>query len=59
MAMWEFPSSATPLFCRWGRGLGLVEPVLGKDSAVNVPNGAIGLLFYLLQGLLGKLGALG
>lgn len=46
-------------FCRWGRGLGLVEPVLGKDSAVNVPNGAIGLLFYLLQGLLGKLGALG
>ncbi|NXW68841.1 VKORL protein, partial [Hirundo rustica] len=37
---------------RWGRGLGLVEPVLGKDSAVNVPNGAIGLAFYLLQGLL-------
>ncbi|XP_062368401.1 vitamin K epoxide reductase complex subunit 1 [Cinclus cinclus] len=46
--------SCTRVFSsRWGRGLGLVEPVLGKDSAVNVPNGAIGLLFYLLQGLLG------
>ncbi|NXC52401.1 VKOR1 reductase, partial [Aleadryas rufinucha] len=47
--------SCTRVFSsRWGRGLGLVEPVLGKDSAVNVPNGAIGLLFYLLQGLLGN-----
>uniref|UniRef100_A0A8C3V1R6 vitamin-K-epoxide reductase (warfarin-sensitive) n=1 Tax=Catharus ustulatus TaxID=91951 RepID=A0A8C3V1R6_CATUS len=46
--------SCTRVFSsRWGRGLGLVEPVLGKDSAVNVPNGAVGLLFYLLQGLLG------
>ncbi|NXR72512.1 VKORL protein, partial [Pycnonotus jocosus] len=50
--------SCTRVFSsRWGRGLGLVEPVLGKDSAVNVPNGAIGLLFYLLQGLLGPCGA--
>ncbi|NXM91517.1 VKOR1 reductase, partial [Oenanthe oenanthe] len=46
--------SCTRVFSsRWGRGLGLVEPVLGRDSAVNVPNGAIGLVFYLLQGLLG------
>ncbi|XP_058716890.1 vitamin K epoxide reductase complex subunit 1 [Poecile atricapillus] len=46
--------SCTRVFSsRWGRGLGLVEPVLGKESALNVPNGAIGLLFYLLQGLLG------
>ncbi|XP_068033816.1 vitamin K epoxide reductase complex subunit 1-like [Anomalospiza imberbis] len=46
--------SCTRVFSsRWGRGLGLVEPVLGRDSALNVPNGAIGLLFYLLQGLLG------
>ncbi|NWT63287.1 VKORL protein, partial [Erythrocercus mccallii] len=44
-------------FCRWGRGLGLVEPVLGKDSALNVPNGAIGVVFYLLQGLLGTHGS--
>ncbi|XP_068855106.1 vitamin K epoxide reductase complex subunit 1 [Aphelocoma coerulescens] len=46
--------SCTRVFSsRWGRGLGLVEPVLGRDSALNVPNGAVGLLFYLLQGLLG------
>ncbi|KAM6226081.1 LOW QUALITY PROTEIN: vitamin K epoxide reductase complex subunit 1-like [Porphyrio hochstetteri] len=38
---------------RWGRGLGLVEVALGRDSAANVPNGAIGVAFYLLQGLLG------
>ncbi|XP_041575461.1 vitamin K epoxide reductase complex subunit 1 [Taeniopygia guttata] len=46
--------SCTRVFSsRWGRGLGLVEPVLGGASALNVPNGAIGLIFYLLQGLLG------
>uniref|UniRef100_A0A8V5GZ02 vitamin-K-epoxide reductase (warfarin-sensitive) n=1 Tax=Melopsittacus undulatus TaxID=13146 RepID=A0A8V5GZ02_MELUD len=39
---------------RWGRGLGLVEPLLGKDSVINLPNGALGLLFYGLQGILGK-----
>ncbi|XP_062485969.1 vitamin K epoxide reductase complex subunit 1 [Pezoporus occidentalis] len=38
---------------RWGRGLGLVEPLLGRDSAANVPNGAVGVGFYLLQGILG------
>ncbi|XP_027489576.1 vitamin K epoxide reductase complex subunit 1-like, partial [Corapipo altera] len=46
--------SCTRVFgSRWGRGLGLVEPVLGRDSPVNVPNGAVGVLFYLLQALLG------
>ncbi|KAM4637299.1 vitamin K epoxide reductase complex subunit 1-like [Amazona ochrocephala] len=46
--------SCTRVFAsRWGRGLGLVEPLLGRDSAANVPNGAIGVVFYLLQGLLG------
>ncbi|KAM6032673.1 vitamin K epoxide reductase complex subunit 1 [Theristicus caerulescens] len=46
--------SCTRVFAsRWGRGLGLVEPLLGADSAANAPNGAIGGLFYLLQGLLG------
>ncbi|XP_040399449.1 vitamin K epoxide reductase complex subunit 1-like protein 1 [Cygnus olor] len=46
--------SCTRVFAsRWGRGLGLVEGLLGRDSAANVPNSAIGLLFYLLQGLLG------
>ncbi|NXW52789.1 VKORL protein, partial [Nyctiprogne leucopyga] len=46
--------SCTRVFAsRWGRGLGLVEPLLGRDSVANVPNGAIGVVFYLLQGLLG------
>ncbi|XP_074787122.1 vitamin K epoxide reductase complex subunit 1-like protein 1 isoform X2 [Athene noctua] len=45
--------SCTRVFAsRWGRGLGLVEGLLGRDSVANVPNSAIGLLFYLLQGLL-------
>ncbi|XP_065511401.1 vitamin K epoxide reductase complex subunit 1 [Caloenas nicobarica] len=48
--------SCTRVFgSRWGRGLGLVEPLLGPDSVANVPNGAIGVAFYLLQGLLGPL----
>ncbi|KAM9258559.1 vitamin K epoxide reductase complex subunit 1 [Morus bassanus] len=47
-------ASCTRVFgSRWGRGLGLVEPLLGRDSVANVPNGAVGVLFYLLQGLLG------
>ncbi|XP_069630704.1 vitamin K epoxide reductase complex subunit 1 [Haliaeetus albicilla] len=46
--------SCTRVFAsRWGRGLGLVEVVAGRDSVANVPNGAIGVVFYLLQGLLG------
>ncbi|NXV98228.1 VKORL protein, partial [Calonectris borealis] len=44
---------------RWGRGLGLVEVLLGRDSVANVPNGAIGVVFYLLQGLLGRRGGRG
>ncbi|XP_064593742.1 vitamin K epoxide reductase complex subunit 1-like [Zonotrichia leucophrys gambelii] len=45
--------SCTRVFSsRWGRGLGLLEHLVGRDSALNVPNGAIGLLFYLLQGML-------
>ncbi|XP_063175317.1 vitamin K epoxide reductase complex subunit 1 [Chroicocephalus ridibundus] len=46
--------SCTRVFgSRWGRGLGLVELALGRDSPANVPNGAVGVVFYLLQGLLG------
>ncbi|XP_053909021.1 vitamin K epoxide reductase complex subunit 1 [Cuculus canorus] len=46
--------SCTRVFAsRWGRGLGLVEALLGRDSAANVPNGALGLLYYLLQGVMG------
>uniref|UniRef100_A0A669Q755 vitamin-K-epoxide reductase (warfarin-sensitive) n=1 Tax=Phasianus colchicus TaxID=9054 RepID=A0A669Q755_PHACC len=38
---------------RWGRGLGLLEAVVGRDSAINVPNSVIGIVFYSLQALLG------
>uniref|UniRef100_A0A803YRK0 vitamin-K-epoxide reductase (warfarin-sensitive) n=1 Tax=Meleagris gallopavo TaxID=9103 RepID=A0A803YRK0_MELGA len=37
----------------WGRGLGLLEAFVGRDSAINVPNSVIGIVFYSLQALLG------
>lgn len=30
----------------YGKGFGVVGKVLGKDSALNVPNGVFGLIFY-------------
>ncbi|XP_029468158.1 vitamin K epoxide reductase complex subunit 1-like protein 1 [Rhinatrema bivittatum] len=38
---------------RWGRGFGLLGSIFGKDSAVNQPNSVFGLIFYILQMLLG------
>lgn len=32
---------------KWGRGYGLVGPLLGEDSPLNLPNAAYGLLFYV------------
>ncbi|KAG5195254.1 hypothetical protein JEQ12_012543 [Ovis aries] len=40
---------------RWGRGFGLVEHVLGKDSVLNQSNSIFGCIFYTLQLLLGCL----
>ncbi|XP_008151015.2 vitamin K epoxide reductase complex subunit 1 isoform X1 [Eptesicus fuscus] len=40
---------------RWGRGFGLVEPVLGADSVFNQSNSIFGCIFYTLQLLLGCL----
>ncbi|XP_007948458.1 vitamin K epoxide reductase complex subunit 1 [Orycteropus afer afer] len=40
---------------RWGRGFGLVEPVLGPDSVLNQSNSIFGCIFYTLQLLLGCL----
>uniref|UniRef100_A0A4W2GYL5 vitamin-K-epoxide reductase (warfarin-sensitive) n=1 Tax=Bos indicus x Bos taurus TaxID=30522 RepID=A0A4W2GYL5_BOBOX len=40
---------------RWGRGFGLVEHVLGKDSILNQSNSIFGCIFYTLQLLLGCL----
>uniref|UniRef100_A0A8C4NKH0 vitamin-K-epoxide reductase (warfarin-sensitive) n=1 Tax=Eptatretus burgeri TaxID=7764 RepID=A0A8C4NKH0_EPTBU len=37
----------------WGRGFGLVEPLLGKDSMLNQPNSIFALPFFTLQLLLG------
>ena len=33
--------------------MGLLEAVVGRDSAINVPNSVIGIVFYSLQALLG------
>nr|XP_056721324.1 vitamin K epoxide reductase complex subunit 1-like protein 1 [Euleptes europaea] len=38
---------------RWGRGFGLLGSIFGKDSAINQPNSVFGLVFYVLQMLLG------
>ncbi|KAM6951356.1 vitamin K epoxide reductase complex subunit 1 [Aplochiton taeniatus] len=34
---------------RWGRGFGLVQFFVSKDSALNQPNSVLGILFYTLQ----------
>ncbi|KAJ8245862.1 hypothetical protein GJAV_G00261110 [Gymnothorax javanicus] len=38
---------------RWGRGFGLVELFVPKDSALNQPNSLLGIIFYTLQLALG------
>uniref|UniRef100_A0ACB8EDB1 Vitamin K epoxide reductase complex subunit 1-like protein 1 n=1 Tax=Sphaerodactylus townsendi TaxID=933632 RepID=A0ACB8EDB1_9SAUR len=38
---------------RWGRGFGLLGSIFGKDSVINQPNSVFGLVFYVLQMLLG------
>lgn len=45
---WAIPST------RWGRGFGLVEHVLGRDSILNQSNSIFGCIFYTLQLLLGE-----
>lgn len=42
------------LFIRYGMGFGLVEPLLGKNSPLNIPNSIFGIIFYSLVMLLGK-----
>lgn len=36
-------------FCRWGRGFGLVQFFVAKDSPLNQPNSVLGIIFYTLQ----------
>ncbi|KAE8625006.1 hypothetical protein XENTR_v10006128 [Xenopus tropicalis] len=40
-------------FNEWGRGFGMLGSIFGKDSLLNQPNSVFGLVFYLLQMLLG------
>ncbi|XP_054416101.1 uncharacterized protein LOC112134373 [Pongo abelii] len=37
----------------WGRGFGLLDSIFGKDGVLNQPNSVFGLIFYILQLLLG------
>ncbi|XP_048848175.1 vitamin K epoxide reductase complex subunit 1 [Brienomyrus brachyistius] len=39
---------------RWGRGFGLVQLVLSKESILNQPNSILGIIFYTLQLALGQ-----
>uniref|UniRef100_W5LVA0 vitamin-K-epoxide reductase (warfarin-sensitive) n=1 Tax=Lepisosteus oculatus TaxID=7918 RepID=W5LVA0_LEPOC len=43
-----------PMSSRWGRGFGLVELVVGVDSLANQPNSVFGVIFYVLQLVLGQ-----
>ncbi|ELR62773.1 Vitamin K epoxide reductase complex subunit 1-like protein 1, partial [Bos mutus] len=38
---------------KWGRGFGLLGSIFGKDGVLNQPNSIFGLIFYILQLLLG------
>lgn len=38
---------------RWGRGFGLVQFFVAKDSPLNQPNSVLGIIFYTLQLSLG------
>lgn len=50
----KFVSYYFPL-CRYGRGFGLVDPILGADSLLNQPNGILGISFYTLVTVLGNI----
>ena len=45
---------AVVLVVRYGTGFGLVEPLLGKHSPLNVPNSIFGIIFYSMIVFLGK-----
>ncbi|KAL9981633.1 hypothetical protein ACROYT_G010365 [Oculina patagonica] len=49
----EHMSCSKVFSSKYGTGFGLVEPVMGKDSPLNVPNSIFGILFYSSIVLLG------
>ncbi len=40
------------LMSKWGKGFGVVAPLLGDDHVLNIPNCLVGIGFYSLMGLL-------
>ncbi|XP_031557315.1 vitamin K epoxide reductase complex subunit 1-like [Actinia tenebrosa] len=49
----EHMSCSKVFASKYGTGFGLVEPVLGKDSPLNIPNSIFGIVFYSLVCILG------
>ncbi|KAM4524376.1 vitamin K epoxide reductase complex subunit 1 [Odontesthes bonariensis] len=45
----ESVSCSKVFISRWGRGFGLVQFFVAKDSLLNQPNSVLGILFYTLQ----------
>ncbi|XP_042072495.1 vitamin K epoxide reductase complex subunit 1 [Haplochromis burtoni] len=47
--MGESVSCSRVFTSRWGRGFGLVQYFVAKDSPLNQPNSVLGIIFYTLQ----------
>uniref|UniRef100_A0AAY5KRQ4 vitamin-K-epoxide reductase (warfarin-sensitive) n=1 Tax=Esox lucius TaxID=8010 RepID=A0AAY5KRQ4_ESOLU len=45
----DYVSCSKVFTSRWGRGFGLLEFFIVKDSALNQPNSVLGIIFYTLQ----------
>ncbi|XP_025235077.1 vitamin K epoxide reductase complex subunit 1-like protein 1 [Theropithecus gelada] len=53
MIIFNQKSSDWPPSLGWGRKFGLFDSIFGKDGVLNQPNSVLGLIFYILQLLLG------
>ncbi|XP_068749952.1 vitamin K epoxide reductase complex subunit 1-like [Montipora capricornis] len=52
----EHMSCSKVFTSKYGTGFGLVEPLLGKNSPLNVPNSIFGIIFYSMIVFLGVVG---
>ena len=43
------------LYRRWGRGMGLLEHIVGRHHVLNQPNSVFGIIYYLLVVILGEI----
>ncbi|KAJ7984487.1 hypothetical protein DPEC_G00355330 [Dallia pectoralis] len=50
----DYVSCSKVFTSRWGRGFGLLEFFIAKDSVLNQPNSVLGIIFYTLQLTLGQ-----